>query len=556
MTDDESRLTRIKSIANQLGISDLAARILYARGIVETEQAHRFLHPKLEHLSDPFLLPDMEKGVARTMEAIQKKEKICLYGDYDADGVTSVALMVNFLRHLGITAEVYIPGRREGYGLNVEAVKELSGKGVSLLMCLDCGSTNVAEIAEAKKRNIDTIVLDHHEVSEVYPVTQALINPKRIDSHFPTRDLAACGVTFFFLLALRRSMSHQGFLELQINLKNELDLVTVGTVGDMVPLTNDNRIMVKFGMEIMRKKPRAWLKSFFSERIIYRGTIDEYSMSFIIIPRINAAGRVSDARQALEFLTCQEERPARAMLRRLHETNRKRQAIEEDTVREILHMLEKENLADKKSIVLFNRNWHIGVIGIVAQKLVEMSGKPSIIFTEVGGHLKGSGRGGEGVDLYDTIASLSSLMLAYGGHKYACGISLSRENLLPFAEAFEESVTNRVTPRQKDTRVDTAAYFEELTSEFLAFMEHLSPFGIGNPRPNLLFPPSSISTNNRFVKITDGKNTTWHGSMQTQCSFSQNGPVRIVASPVLKEQMGERFIHLNIKDILPVDGPE
>lgn len=545
----------IRTMAEGLGIPGLAALLLYSRGITDLDDAHKLLYPKLEHLSDPLLLPDIEKGVERTIEAIQKHEKICLFGDYDADGVTSVALLVNFFKHIGIMPEVYIPERHEGYGLNVHAIKKFKEQGISLLICLDCGSSNIEEVEEARKYGIDVVIIDHHELSSSHPSAIALINPKRADSRFPTRELAACGVAFFFILALRRIMSRYGLLKHHINMKKELDLVAIGSIGDMVPLVNDNRILVKFGMETMRKRPRTWLKAFFSERIIYRGTIDEYSLNFIIVPRINAAGRVSDARHALAFLTSEDDRDARTMLVGLNETNKRRQKIEEDIVREIINSLANENLDTRKSIVLYNQDWHLGVIGIVAQKVVERFGKPSIILTRVGDYLKGSGRGGEGIDLYDTVASLSPLLLKYGGHKYACGIALAEENLLPFVRAFEESMKAPITLRDREHRVDAEAGFEELTLELIEFIEQLSPFGIGNPRPNLLFPPSCVSSKDRFVTVTDINNRTWHGSIQGQRAIPQNGPVRIVATPVLREQRGEQFIHLNIKSILPDVNP-
>jgi single-stranded-DNA-specific exonuclease len=543
---------QIKIMVDGLGIPDLAARLLYSRGITDPDNAHRLLHPKLEHLSDPFLLPDIKQGVSRTIEAIQKKERICLYGDYDADGITSVALLHNFFRHVGVIPEIYIPKRQEGYGLNIDAIRKIKEQGVSLLICLDCGSSNVEEVLEARKQGIDVVIVDHHEPPEDLPAPVALINPKRVDARFPTRELAACGVTFFFILALRRIMTNRGFLKHHINLKKELDLVAVGSIGDMVPLVDDNRILVKFGMETMRKKPRTWLKAFFSERIIYGGTIDEYTLNFIIVPRINAAGRVSDPRHALAFLTAEDDGSARAMLVELNETNRRRQRIEESIVREITENLAHENLDARKSIVLFNKDWHIGVIGIVAQKVVERFGKPSIILTRVGDYLKGSGRGGDGIDLYDTVASLAPLLLAYGGHKYACGIAITEENLDSFVRAFEESVKASITPRSRGYRVDGHAEFQELTMDLIEFIDRLSPFGMGNPRPNFLLSPSTITSHDRFLKVIDINNRAWRGYIQGQCTIPENGPVNIVATPVLREQGGEQFIHLNIKDILPV----
>lgn len=545
----------IQRMCEALRIPGLAARVLCARGIIDPDRAQEFLHPKLENLSDPFLLPDVEQGVARTIAAVKGHEKICLYGDYDADGVTSVAILSNFLKHVGICPEIYIPERTEGYGLNISALKKFREQGISLLVCLDCGSSNVEEVAEARQYGIDVVIIDHHEPPVRLPHAVAFINPKRRDSFFPTRELAACGVTFFFVLALRRIMSRQGLLKQPVNLKKELDLVAVGSMGDMVPLLNDNRILVKFGLETMRKKPRTWLKTFFSERILHRGMVDEYTLNFMIIPRINAAGRVSDARQALAFLTSEDHQGSRALLAELNEINKRRQRIEEVIIREITESLSRENLDTRKSIVLYNEDWHLGVIGIVAQKLVERFGKPSIILTRVGDYLKGSGRGGNGIDLYATVASLSPLLLKYGGHRYACGVALAKKNLTLFAAAFEESLREPMLPRETGYQAEAMAEFEELTSDFMGFMEDLSPFGTGNPRPNLLFTPSSISLNDRFVKVKDSSNRTWYGSIHGQSPLPQNGPVHIVASPALREQRGEAFIHLTIKDILPVVNP-
>jgi single-stranded-DNA-specific exonuclease len=243
------------------------------------------------------------------------------------------------------------------------------------------------------------------------------------------------------------------------------------------------------------------------------------------------------------------------LLIELNETNRRRQKIEGDIIGEISGNLANENLDTRKSIVLYNQNWHLGVIGIVAQKVVEKFGKPSIILTKAGNYLKGSGRGGDGINLYDTVAALSPFLLKYGGHKYACGIALEEENLDLFTKAFEESITTSIVPRDREYRVDARAGFEELTMELMEFLEKLSPFGMGNPRPNLIMSPSAISSNDRFIKVTDTNNRIWHGAIQGQCSIPQNGSARIIATPVLREQRGEQFIHLNIKDILPDVSP-
>ncbi len=540
-----------RSIEQKLGIPNLMARILVARGMTDPDEAETFLYPKLENLSDPFLMPDMRKGVTRVLNAIRQGETICLYGDYDADGVTSLALMKNFFKHLGITPLIHIPERKEGYGLHSQAVKTLKGKGTNLLICLDCGSTNVEEIGLAKDLGIETIVIDHHEMGTETPPAFAIINPKREDARFPTRELAACGVVFFFLLALRRLMHAEGLLGSTINLKQELDIVAVGTVGDMAPLTKDNRIMVKHGMDMMNRRPRTWYRSFISSKVAPDRKIDEYALNFIIVPRINASGRVSSPRASLDFLTCEDDAGSALHLKKLQDANKRRQGIEKGMIDEISGILKKDGVAGRNSIVLFKKGWHIGVLGIVAQKIMELHGKPSIIMTDVDGIWKGSGRGSDGVDLYGTLSSLSDLLTKFGGHRYACGITISGDNLIPFRNAFDNALDGFLKSSTKTTHVDARAGFDELTKELMECFEQLSPFGIGNPRPNLLLAPSSIvSLNNGRVKIIDENKRTWYGYMQKNAVIPQSGEIRIVASPVLKQENGGSFINLNVKQVL------
>jgi single-stranded-DNA-specific exonuclease len=542
-----------KSIEEGLGVPNILARILVSRGITDVDEAELFMHPRLDDLSDPFLLPDMEKGVDRVIKAIGEQQKICIYGDYDADGITSAALMINFFKHIGQSPDVYLPKRHEGYGLNIEAISRLKAQKPDLLICLDCGSSNHDEIAFAKESGIETVVIDHHELPDSMPEAYALINPKRKDSQFPTRELAACGVTFFFLWALRRVMYRKGLLENKINLKKELDLVAIGTIGDMVPLTKDNRILVKFGIENMRRQPRVWLKAFLKKNLIpHGGNIDEYALNFIIIPRINATGRVSKPEIALDFLICNEENESEAMLLELQKTNKERQDKEKSILNEIEDIVAKNNYSDKNSIVLFKKDWHLGVIGIVAQKLVEKFGKPSIVITEVNGIWKGSGRGGNGMNLLETISSLSHLLLKHGGHKYACGLSLSEENLIPFRDAFEECLS--VIPREirKQFHIDTHAEFDEITNEFMEFIEQLSPYGVGNPRLDLLLIPSDVSViHQRRVRIIDKHKKTWDGIIQNKYSSVPQPKISaIIGYPFVKKERDEKFINFYIKEFI------
>ncbi|HME41887.1 MAG TPA: single-stranded-DNA-specific exonuclease RecJ [Syntrophorhabdales bacterium] len=543
----------VKAIEADLGLPPLIARILVARGMRSAEAIQTFLSPKLEALSDPFLLPDIERGITRTVEAIEAGRRIGLFGDYDADGITSVALMKNFLQQVGIVPDVCLPTRQEGYGLNQRAVKTFSEHGVELLICLDCGSSNSAEVEATRELGMETIVIDHHEVGATPAHPHALINPKREGSRFPTRDLAACGVTFFFLLALRRALSARGLLRATINLKKEMDLVAVGTVADMVPLTGDNRLLVRFGLETMRQKPRAWFKSFLKKRVVRRGAVDELALGFGIAPRINAAGRVSDPQIALAFLTTDLESEAEELLSKLNEANKKRQDTEEVILRDAMEQIETEGLGRDNSVVLFREDWPIGVLGIVAQRLVERYGKPAVVITRTERTWRGSARGLEGMDLHQTIASLSALLLAFGGHKHACGITLVGENLLPLREAFEREVTERLEGFIREIYVDAVIEFGDLTKDVVEMIDLLRPFGIGNPRPSLLLPASAISVFNGFARITDDKNRTWHGSMQKRTPLPAGPVARIVATPTIREEMGEKFVHLLIKEFLPAE---
>jgi single-stranded-DNA-specific exonuclease len=484
---------------------------------------------------------------------LQRHGKIALFGDYDADGITSVALLMNFLKQAGAHPDVYLPTREEGYGLNERALQGFSERGTDLLICVDCGSSNKDEVAKARQAGMATIVLDHHEVTGAAAQPDALINPKRSDSRFPTRELAACGVTFFFLMALRRALVERGLLRESINLKREMDLVAVGTVADMVPLTGDNRILVKFGLEVMRQKPRAWFKSLIKKNVLRKGGVDEYALGFGIVPRINAAGRVSDPLTALTFLTTDGEQASDELLTKLNEANKKRQGIEESILKEAVEQLETDGVAGENSIVLFNEAWPVGVLGIVAQRLTESYGKPSVVITRTDTAWRGSARGVDGLDLHQAITSLSPLLLNFGGHKHACGVTLSGENLLALRKAFERQVKEGLKGFVRQVHVDAVVQFEDLTQEVVETLDMLAPFGVGNPRPSLLLPPSSISVRGGFAKITDEKKRTWHGSVQRRTAIPEESLVRFVAAPTIREDMGNKFVHLYIKEFVPAD---
>jgi len=537
-------------LQERLNLPELIARILAIRGIKTVQDAERFLYPSLDHLSDPFLLPDIHPAVSAVTEAIASGRRIGLFGDYDADGVTATALLSGFLKKVGAAAEVYLPAREEGYGLSQDAVRTLRERGVDLLICLDCGSSNVAELELAARLGMEAVIIDHHEVDDPLPRSLALVNPKRRDSVFPTRDLAACGVAFFFLLALRRTMHGSGLLKQPVNLKRELDLVAIGTIGDMVPLTGDNRILVKFGIGVMEKHPKTWLRSFQRQNLLFHERLDAYALSFVIVPRINAAGRVSHPAGALQFLLTAEEEESGRLLSELNKANRQRQEIEEAIIQEAHAKIADERLSCRRSLVLSKEDWPIGVIGIAAQKLAENYGKPCVILTRVDGTWKGSARGVPGLDLHRAVGSVSSMLLRFGGHRHACGLSLAHENVGPFSDAFEDAVRRSLPEMERSVSVDAVVEFEDLTPEVVEYIELLAPFGLGNPRPAFLLAPSSVYGSNRFVKLVDRQNRTWHGNLHKGTEVPDVSDVRVVACPFLKEDLGEKFIHFLVREFI------
>jgi single-stranded-DNA-specific exonuclease len=537
----------VAGLVEGLNLPQLVARVLANRGVKTCDEAMRFLHPRIEHLSDPFLLPDMEAAVDAVARALKSGKKIGLFGDYDADGVTSTVLLVNFFSELGLRPEVYLPAREEGYGLNREGIRTLREKGVELLICLDCGSSNRSEIETAAGLGMETVVLDHHEVGEPLPCARALVNPKRKGALFPTRELAACGVVFFFLIALRKILDRQGLLDRPINLKRQLDIVALGTVADMAPLTGDNRVLVKFGMEVMQRQPKEWLKSFFRQNLILSHRLDSFALSFIIIPRINAAGRVGRPSAALDFLTASGEAECDRRLTALSGANRERQGMEEAVIREALEMIEVELASERQSLVLYKEDWPLGVIGIAAQKLAESHRKPCIIFTGIDGTWKGSARSVPGLDLYGAVSALSDLLVRFGGHKFACGLSIDEMNLSRFPDAFEEAVKGALRCGEQVVGVDAVVEFEELTRDLVEYIELIAPFGFGNPRPGFLLAPSAISVSNRLIKLVDQRNRIWYGNVQRKTEIPDVPGVKIVACPAMRERMGDKFIHLHIR---------
>lgn len=473
----------LNQLASELSLPPVAARMLISRGITTKAEAEEFLSPSLENLLDPFLLPDMEKGVDRIIRALRNKEKMMIFGDYDVDGITSTALLFLILNKLGAEVTHYLPNRLiEGYGLSEDGIQEAQKRGVSLIITVDCGITAVEEISFAKDKGIDTIVTDHHEPKEVLPQASAIINPKAIkDGQYQGGDLSGVGVAFKLAQAIYQRLSQD-----ERELEEHLDLVALGTTADIVPLVGENRILTKFGMAQIARTNKPGLKSLIFVSGLLGQRIGTGQVVFILAPRINAVGRLGDADLAIKLLTTRDESKSAEMARLLDEENQRRKSIDETTLREALEMIETDvNLAADKAIVLASSGWHQGVIGIVASRLVERYHRPTVMIAIDGEEGKGSARSIPGFDLYEAVSGCEEHLIRYGGHKYAAGLSISPENIESFRKKFKQVSDQSLTADDLIPRlmIDSEMELEQINSELLRVLDRFAPFGPQNMRP-------------------------------------------------------------------------
>jgi len=469
------------SISMKYSISLPLARVLSSREIGE-DKVESFLNPSLEHLNSPYLFADMEKAVGRIKRAIDDGEAIMIHGDYDVDGVSALALLYRNLERLGAGKIIpYIPDRfNEGYGLSEKGVREAIEKGVGLIITVDCGVTAVDEIKLAREAGIDVIVTDHHEAQEVLPPAFALINPKVGD--YPFQELAGVGVAYKLMEALYEKLNLD-----KKPLYWDLDLVALGTVADVVPLVDENRVLVKFGLIVLNDTLKAGLKALKATAHL-NGEIFPWHISFIIAPRLNAAGRLSHAEKAFRLLVTKSGEEALAIARELEDENRKRQNIEKQILEEAREMAEKLDLDENWVLVLGKRDWHEGVIGIVASKLTEMYHRPTLLISLGEDMGKGSARSIPSFHLYNALKEAEDILIGFGGHKYAAGFRIGIDRIGALRE-----VMNNVAKRELNEEdlipeiyIDSKIEISEITGEFLKDYEKLAPFGLGNPLPVFL----------------------------------------------------------------------
>ncbi|MBN2380690.1 single-stranded-DNA-specific exonuclease RecJ [candidate division WOR-3 bacterium] len=471
---------KVKALAGELKMPYLPALILWKRGYRDASSVEKFLNPRLEDLFDPFLIPDMDKGIERLLQAKASGEKVLVHGDYDVDGVSATALLVRGFERLGIKAEPYLPHRiREGYGLSVKSIDKAKETGASLILTVDCGTSAIDEASQVEASGLDLIVTDHHEAGEVLPKALAVINPKREDSEYPFPELAGVGVAYKLLKGLYQKAGESAGSE-------DLDLVAVGTIADVVPLREENRILAWHGLKQLKRTRKPGLKALL-EACSAGERITSYNVAFGLAPRLNASGRMGDANQALELLLTEDDALAGSLTHELTELNEVRKKVEAEILDQAIILAERQvNEVNPRVLVCHGQGWHEGVIGIVASRLVERFFRPVVMLASSEGMLKGSARSIPGFHLHDALVATSEFFEDFGGHEAAAGMVMNKIKLKPFIKAineYAEKIPAEIfLPRlHLDAKIELA----DINDATRECFERFRPFGEGNPEPLL-----------------------------------------------------------------------
>ncbi len=488
---------KVEELVEQKHISNLLASILVNREITEEKELEVFLNPTRKDFYDPFLLPDMEIAVDRIIKAVNNKEKIMIYGDYDADGITSVSVLKKYLNQIGLETGEYIPNRlNEGYGLNKEAILKIYNMGYKLMVTVDCGISGLEEIEYANTLGIETIITDHHEPAEQLPNAIAVIDAKRKDNIYPFNQLAGVGVVFKLIqaISIKLNLDEKEYLKY-------LDLVCIGTISDIVPLVDENRVIAKLGLKLIEQTKNIGLRTLLN--IANFKKIDSNAISFGVAPRINACGRMGAQEEALKLFLTEDKQEALKIAKNLVKFNQERQNTEKQIFEDVIQEIEKNNDKEKKCIVLAKENWHHGIIGIVSSKVTEMYYKPSILICLEGDMGKGSGRSVPGFDLYNALSKCNNYIEKFGGHSMAIGISIKKENFeklkAEIEKCAEESNISDIMPI---INIDKRINLKDISIEEAKSLELLEPFGEANKMPIFLIQNLKIDS---IRALSDGK---------------------------------------------------
>ncbi|HQN81390.1 MAG TPA: single-stranded-DNA-specific exonuclease RecJ [Bacteroidales bacterium] len=493
----------VRQLVAELGVDPALANLLVQRNIKDFAQAKSFFRPQLEDLHDPYLMKDMDKAVKRLDRAIRESEKILVYGDYDVDGTTAVALVYSFLRKETPMVSYYIPDRySEGYGISQLGIDTAADEGCTLIIALDCGIKANDKVEYARKKGIDFIICDHHLPAEELPLAVAVLDPKRNDCHYPYNELSGCGVGFKLMQAFCMSRNIP-----LTELYPFLDLVVVSIASDLVSITGENRILAHYGLKHLNESPRKGLLSIIKLAGLEKHQISVDDIVFKIGPRINAAGRMESGKMAVDLLISRTDDDASQIGHTINDHNDDRKNIDRKITKEALAMVrDMPGLENKKSTVVYNPRWHKGVVGIVASRLVENYYRPTIVLTKSNGFITGSARSIPGFDLYEAIESCSDLLENFGGHMYAAGLTMSEKHYTEFCQRFEAIVAEKVTDQMLTPmeNIDTYLDFKQITPKFFRLLKQFQPFGPGNLSPVFVTENVYDNGNGRLVGSDSG----------------------------------------------------
>ena len=564
-TPTEEELHKRDRLASQLGLSPVVCLLLVQRGLTTVEEVKKFFKPSLNDLHDPFLMPDMEKAVKRLNKALGNKEKILIYGDYDVDGTTAVSLVYKYLRPYSSALDYYIPDRYdEGYGISYKGINYARENGITLVISLDCGIKAIEKIEYAKQLGIDFIICDHHVPDEVLPPAVAILNAKRLDNTYPYTHLSGCGVGFKFMqaFAISNGIEFHHLIPL-------LDIVAVSIASDIVPIMGENRILAFHGLKQLNSNPSTGMKAIIDVCGLSEKEITVSDIVFKIGPRINASGRIQNGKEAVDLLTEKDFSVALEKAGQINQYNETRKDLDKSMTEEANNIVANlEGLADRRSIVIYNEEWHKGVIGIVASRLTEVYYRPAVVLTRTDDMATGSARSVSGFDVYKAIEHCRDLLENFGGHTYAAGLSMKVENVEEFTRRFEEYVSQHILPEQTSAVIDIDAEidFRDISSKFFNDLKRFNPFGPDNMKPIFCThhvydygTSKVVGRDQEHIKLelVDNKSN----NVMNGIAFGQSSHVRYIKTKrsfdicyTIEENTHKRGeIQLQIEDIKPIE---
>jgi single-stranded-DNA-specific exonuclease len=557
-------------LAAALQVRPLAARLLMNRGITNIEAAREFLTPSLQRLHDPFLMHGMAEAVHRLTYSLQNQESIVIYGDYDVDGITATAVLSWYFRDIGVPVPYYLPHRmREGYGLNAEAVRKLADQGTRVLITVDCGITGHHEVQLARRLGMDVIVTDHHQVPPTLPDAVAVLNPHQSECGYPAKELAGVGVAFKLVMALRGRLRQESrWAGKTPNLRRHLDLVALGTIADIAPLQGENRILVKHGLQELTHSKKLGVQTLKQVTHLAEQNIGPRQVGYTLAPRLNATGRLAAAQAGVELLLSEDAAQAEKLALYLDSVNRERQLVQAQIYAEAKAAIDADGGVESRwAIVLASEHWHPGVVGIVASKLVEEYGRPTVLIGLEGDTGKGSGRSIATFHLYNALVACRELLAGFGGHEHAAGIRIHREQVPRFEESLNRLAREQLTMADRTPllRIDAEVRLQEIDDPLLQFIEQLEPFGEGNPQPMFLArgveivgAPSLVGREQQHLRLTfrqGGRLLRGIGfAMSERLTQAKTGVVDIAFTPQRHVWKERAELQLVIRDLAPHIG--